>query len=375
MRYLATFAGRLKYAGLVIASLSSAVGIFGEGSRDIGGHRVLTIVGYLSLGLTFFGLLISFLSQMAEDRQKTREQKTLALREIERTSQIILAGQLLVSLRVLWTFPVVDAGLNQKMQDGAKEINENALTTQGGVPQVPWEMQKYYSRLLPFLKHVIGTIPLGTYNLLGHPNGSTLFVILLDDAGNAVIPFGDLAPSESDARERSYSPHYLNSLSGVFISSKKLDPKRRILNFPEIVGDGTEDNPYTLSWTLDPVTLPAAVCKNNNLVPSTCLLPKLLKIAVLFKFYDLPVDGETIASIDQNAVWDGAGNVEPVSASDLLANSHLELSPNGHNLANAEYRFKQLYYKSLYYSQGSWADGQCVVLEFSRVEQEIGDDE
>jgi len=37
MRYLATFAGRLKYAGLVIASLSSAVGIFGEGSRDIGG--------------------------------------------------------------------------------------------------------------------------------------------------------------------------------------------------------------------------------------------------------------------------------------------------------------------------------------------------
>src|SRR5215471_9166463 len=181
MRYLATFAGRLKYTGLVIASLSSAVGIFGEGSRDIGGHRVLTTRGYLSLGLTFFGLLISFLSQMAEARQKTREQKTRALREIERTSQIILAGQLLVSLRVLWTFPVVDADLNQKMQDGEKEIHENALTSQAGVPQVPWVMQKFLSRLLPFLKHVTGTIPPGPYNSLGHPNGSTLFVISLDD--------------------------------------------------------------------------------------------------------------------------------------------------------------------------------------------------
>jgi hypothetical protein len=57
---------------------------------------------------------------------------------LKHTNEIIVAGQPLTSLRLRWQFSSANAALWDTMTKGKADIQENAESSQGGSPRIPW---------------------------------------------------------------------------------------------------------------------------------------------------------------------------------------------------------------------------------------------
>ena len=93
-----------KYAGLLIASISSVIGTIGEATKIVDGRKIIIRTGRLSLMAIAIGFFISVVSTVIEDVQQSRAEQQAIRRDMERTNKIILSGQPLTSLSFTWTF-------------------------------------------------------------------------------------------------------------------------------------------------------------------------------------------------------------------------------------------------------------------------------
>ena len=94
----------LKYAGLVLAALSTVWGTTRELSVKTDTGKTLTRPGYVAVGITVLGLLISVISNVLSDQEARKRREGEIAAEVRRTQRIILASQPLTSLDLEWSF-------------------------------------------------------------------------------------------------------------------------------------------------------------------------------------------------------------------------------------------------------------------------------
>lgn len=80
---------------------------------------------------------------------------------LQHMHEIIVAGQPLTSLSLHWRLASENPSLWQTMKKGQDEIQENSESSQGGVPEVPFDTMEYGAALLPLFSYIarIGDTP------------------------------------------------------------------------------------------------------------------------------------------------------------------------------------------------------------------------
>ena len=151
----ATWLMVLKYAGLCLAAGSSIWGTINElTNKGPDGSRRLTKAGQIAISLTVVGLVISLVSEDVQRRRDNEAHAAQVAAEAKRTNEIIVSGQQLTSLKLHWQFASRNAELEQKMADGVNAAQENSDNEQGGVPEVPFDVEDYQVLLLPLISFV-----------------------------------------------------------------------------------------------------------------------------------------------------------------------------------------------------------------------------
>jgi len=116
----------------------------------------------------------------------------------DRLDELIVATQPLSALFLQLRFASSDSRLRKRMRDGEDRVMENAMSSQGGTPAVPFDVVDYKEKLLPLLRYVarIGPevyddrIELENEKVDEH---SIVVLMPLDESHNAILSFAHIS--------------------------------------------------------------------------------------------------------------------------------------------------------------------------------------
>ncbi len=356
----------LKYLGLSLAAGSSVWATVNVLTVDkAGGGKKLTAAGVISIVLTIVGLVISVVSEDLQRRQAAKSQAVQIAAEAKRTNDIIIAGQPLTSLSFRLQFSSKDASLWQRMKKGQGDIAENALTSQGGVTEVPLEIMEFSSALLPLLSWVAGID--GTPRTSDGKDDSVVVLMPLDESYNTILSFGNLRDGISwygtgDKKNISHGfPLNHDARSGYS------DPR----GTAELVDDPSRGpSTYSISWDLDPVTLANAVDQTNPAVLATANLPQTLDITVIHSIGTLPFRQNNFALSSATNLWrkNEWARKEITPAKDF-SGAVFTIEVNGFREKTYLYALRKIYDLNLLDQFDDDFETACTVFEFESTER------
>ena len=369
---ISTWLTILKYLGLCLAAGSSVwatVNVLTTPSAD--GRKQLTRAGVVSIVLTAVGLVISLAAEDLQRRRTAATQAAQVTAEARRTNEIILAGQPLTSLAFQWRFATESPELRETMQRGEAEILENAESSQGGVPAVPFEIMEYNAALLPLLSYIAraGSVSSDDEEFerngrdrpraAGHP---VVVLMPLDESPNAILSFGEIGTGVQWHRKRpnSAAPAGFAALDNTARTGNSTPHVRAELK-PGKNGAST----YTVAWTLDPVTLANAIDRVNTAIAPTARLPRRFKIALLSEVVDLPFEQNSFGQSFAVNLWDDSEwQRRDIVVGDAFTGMTLTVEANGVADARRSYAFKTMYRRDLVDDTEDEFAVACTILEF-----------
>jgi len=356
----------LKYLGLCLAAVSTIWGLTHELTVKTPDNRKrLTKAGIVSILFVAIGLVLGIVSDDIGRRQAAKEQFAKVAAEARRTNEIIIAAQPLTSLNFSLQFETADTGFRKQMEDAEKEIEENAMSSQGGVPRIPFEAMEYESSLIPMLKFLsqAGDKKNNTAakneeaeNNATDSNG-IIALVPLDDAPNAILSFGEIS---GNAEWNNHDT--ANKLSAGFSSVD--NGARTGTSSPQTSKTFATAGPskYSIDWNLDPVTLESAVDRANAAIRSGAKLPRVLKLVILRIGATLPFAYNNFA-LTKSDPWH-INKGDDTLKTTKLSNMTLTASVNGFTELSYQYKLVNVYQKPLYNDWGEEVEIGCTVFEF-----------
>jgi len=360
----------LKYAGLLLAAVSSIWGTTADVTKKVNGRKRLTRGGYILISLTVFGLMVSIVSNIVEDHLKTIAQEDNIKAELQRTNRIILAGQPLTSLRLKWLFNV-DKQFSQEFTSRTDvEVKEMYNTIQGGYSAQNISDIHKECKLFPFVTSCLSDSVTTSYK-------EFLVLMALDNDENAILSFGNLS---DDAK--------WNGGPFTFLKKKRLKISGGItfkLDFDQFGNAGREltrpirNEPWLkkekdslfVTWELDPSTFQNCVDRQNPNSSLTANLPTIIRIVILYDIENLPFSSDNLALTQGWNVW-GDISIDTKETERhclrMFSKSFVELVPNGLKEQVARYNFKRLYAKKVPSLEPEDDDLKCgrLMLQFER---------
>lgn len=326
---LSTFLTVLKFAGVLLAAFSSIWGTLHNVTvDDPSGQKHLTKQGRWAIAAIILGFLISISTSFVEDVVADKKSKEERQKEAERTREIIISGQSLVSLRLQWEFnhvPELFLKYFKKEEttvlDLPNSYEEQFKYLYGVHAADMFSSARRYHQLYPWLR-----------SLAGRPwsyEGGVVCLVGLDRDASSIIPFGAVAKTKGDLaggiRSTKEFPNALieqdNSDPPVESDASQANLRIRSSFQPEL---RVKDQNLIIDWKLDPVSLAQAIDRVN---PTTTVgSPERIRILVLSKIRDLPISGtNNFSQPDWPLPW-----VEQIQRSrNFLGDSTLTLYPNG----------------------------------------------
>jgi len=360
------------YVGLSVGFLAGVTSQFWKSSVEIEGttRKQLTTAGWISFGISLVGLLTGVGSEIIRHKLEYEAGQSSQ----QRTNELIASTQPLTSLRLQWTFSASDPKLWKVMQDGETEIQENAESSQGGVPRTPFEFVDYKAALLPLLSYIarVGPPRLDDDQLEGDgsrllDDNSIVVLIPLDDSQNAILSFGQIGSGVSwYQRGEATAPS-----AGFKTSSLQKEP-RPGESIPHastnLAPTGGGVSTYSIDWSLDPATLANSIDRVNPNVSSTAKLPRVLMIAIFYNIRTLPFREADFATTYATNLWTGGDydkrNIDFKSA---MTDVELSLAVNGAQVPIYRYTLKKIYEKHVVDQYDDEIGTRCTMLEFEAV--------
>ena len=354
------------YVGLSISFLAALTSQLWRSSVEVEGtiRKRLTPAGWVSLGISAVGLLTGVASEVIRSRVEYAASQSTQ----QRTNELIASTQPLTSLSLHWQFSSSDPLLWKVMRDGENAIRENAESSQGGVPRIPFEIVDYDAALVPLLSFIARIGPKSYDDWLEHgltkPIDSASIVVLipLDDSLNAILSLGQI-----DRKVDWYLSGQANALSAGFATSSLRKKPRQGSSIPHVstklAPTASGASSYTINWALDPTTLANSIDRMNAAVPSTAKLPRVLKIAVFYDMQILPFKEGDFANTAAENLWTSSGQKDVVF-NDTVRDVELVLSSNGSPEPAYKYTLKKIYRKELLNQNEDEIRTRCTLLEF-----------
>lgn len=353
--------GVLKYAGVILAAISSIWGAVNVISKEIEGRKKLTRAGKISLLLTIIGFTITITSNILQDNLNSRKAQEAAIKELKKTNKIILAGQPLLSL---------DFKLRFSKDNNLFQLLKTAEST-AEADQMYQEGIKANSRLQAIkLRYFFYPLIAASLNgRLPQKSEKFLFLISLDNDQQTILPFGYLDdttglyfsnPNQGDAFPMGVVPDGESQKSAFFGHSGDI-------KHPQFYNDS---NSVTLGWNLNSNTLFNCLDRLNSNIALTANLPAALKIAILYDIDTLPFSKwNTTASFEFNT-WNEVKDLHgEVPLSHLYANSAIDLIPNQLSEQMAHYELKKAFQKKIQETDsGDYIGCNALLLIYNRVD-------
>jgi hypothetical protein len=380
---LATWLLVLKYMGLCLAAGSSIWGTVNELTEKApDGRRRLTRAGLIAISFTVLGLIISLVSEDLQRKQGDASHSAQIAAEAKRTNEIIISGQQLTSLKIHWQFASKNTRLEQVMADGAKAVKENSENEQGGVPEVPFDVEDYRMLLLPLISFVAS--PSEAFKKDGQPEsdnntmeaqskpstnkeskkeGSTVVLMALDASANAILSFGMLgkdAEWTSEAEGENKTPASAGFVEAQHRRPGNSTPRVTIGPAAPAPGDGST---YEIDWDLDPGTLAGVIDRRNPTIAPTAKFPKVFRIAILHDGLLLPFEKNNFG-VPAEELWKNDFrrtkiDFKPEDVSDMK----LSMTVNGFDDMRSDYALKRVHDVDLNTDDYD-VDTKCTILEF-----------
>jgi hypothetical protein len=365
----------LKYVGLCLAAGSSVWGTIHNLTIDSpDGRRRITKAGFISIGLTILGLVVGVVSEDLQRRQSATEQSNQVTREAKRTNEIIIAAQPLASLFFSLSLRSSDESLLKQYKDAKQAIQENAETSQGGVPSVPFDTMEYESELIPFLRYLAVLSRQGdtsqqitTEQYKSSTQMETVFAILpLDDSANTVLSFGRL---ENEAQWYDSKSKFQLSTGFLPINSNAR-PGNSVPHLQVDLNDHGASN-YRLTWDLDPVTLENAINRGVEHIRATGKLPPKLEFAIFTGDEILPFGEGNFAESRAVNLWRSTtSSGEKKKSRANLPPIVLTIQVNGFTELTYSYRLVAIEQHTLYDREEDEFEISCALLRFVREREE-----
>jgi len=366
---LQTWLIAFKYLGLSLAAGSSIWATVNQLTINTAdGHKQLTLAGRVSIMLTLLGLVISIVSEDLQRRNAARTQAAQVAAEAKRTNDIIVAGQPLTSLKLMWTFQGLDASLVQRLQKGKADAIAFIEDQQGARGGTQNSAVFRENQLYPFLV-ALSRLFTGDTEKGGDSNVIVLFP--LGDDKSAVIPFGFLESEKSLgsdwAKAISSEPSSVPSLE---IDTHAGLGNSALLNWPDLE---TNETNATITWELDPSTFAKSLNRQNQFIVPTAKLPSVVRVAILFDIKGLPFASGNFALPFNQDFWNVQnqpdteaenfrGKVYPTTQNFA---SYIQLVPNNSTLVVYNYTFNQVYETQFLDEYGeAYHDTRCIVFEY-----------
>src|SRR5262249_2845812 len=120
----------------------------------------------------------------------------------DRFDELIAATQPLSALSLQLHFASSNSRLRKRMRDGEDRVMENAMSSQGGTPAVPFEVVDYEEKLLPLLRYVARIGPRVYDDRIELENEkvdehSIVVLMPLDESHNAILSFAHISSEVS----------------------------------------------------------------------------------------------------------------------------------------------------------------------------------
>jgi hypothetical protein len=292
---------------------------------------------------------------------------------LRRTNEVIVAVQPLTSLSLKWESTSTNAKLWQAMTKGERAVNENAETSQGGTPEIPFEEVDYTQKLLPLLSYIARLVDDGSQKEESDDlvtsegrkkaiDKSSIAVLLpLDEAKNTVLSFGDIRPGVPWSDEKK-AP----AVAGGFW---RVQGARKISKTPQVIaklGPGEGDlSSYRISWVLDPADLPKSIDRKNGSIASTAKLPRKLRFAILYDVKFWPFPKNDFADPHASLWTDNDGQLQEVTVGrDKLTSMTISITVNGLSELEYNYHLSKLYRLTVMNDFDDELELKCTVLEF-----------
>ena len=357
MSIYASILNILKYAGLILATISSIWTATNVVSKEVGGKKMLTSAGRLAIVLTITGLVVSITSNVLEDRLKSQKASEASIQEFKRTNKIILAGQPLLSLDFRLNCEEVNSNFIKSMELADNNWQHEHQDQQGEVSSSKGDaIQRAYGRLPLFMSSLNGNIE----------NEEQHFLLLISlGEGDAVLSYGYLS------------------------DSFKLDKLSKGILFDDDVWRGVEYGsdikiwePYfsgigssvQLRWNLNPFTLYSCLHKINPNITITANMPSTIKVAILYDFKSLPFLTEDLTSYNRfiwtedNTLSHTEENPQPLNH--IYSNSSLALIPNQLLEQASRYNISGVYQKSIIDEEWEETENcKALLLVFEKVDE------
>jgi hypothetical protein len=344
----------ITFASLAISFVTGIISQLWKSTEDVEGKRTkrLTPAGWVLLGIAAVSFAGSVTAELIRQRMNTdqaSESKTEAL-----------AAQPLTSLNLHWGFVSDNPSLQATMNDGQKQIQQNAEGEQGGVPETPYETEDYFAGVLPLFTYVarIGDNRRSRTNthVEDPPKGSLVTLMPLDDASNVILSFGIVADGVKWHDEKGEA-----ALSSGFFPVAR--GTRQAESWPKVtVGAGS----YALDWDIDPETLANATDRLNQAIAPTGKLPKVMNLALLRGAGELPFQRNNFGKSFAVTLWrENEWAREYVPFTPELKGSTIRIAVNGVNDSTFEYTLNRVYKLRLTDNvDDDFDDVGCTILEF-----------
>jgi hypothetical protein len=274
--------------------------------------------------------------------------------------------QPLTSLHFKWEFSSTDPALWNLMRNGEQEIRENAESSQGGVPRIPFEAMDYNAALIPLLSYIAKIGPSAHGTDVYEPSSTNSFVVLmpLDESRNAVLSFGRVEPEVTwyDGGE----PFALSSGSTTSKLQKEARSGKTIPSASTTLGKSkTDESKYCISWDLDPLTLANSVDRINSAILPTAKLPELFKIALFYEIRTLPFREGDFANSLAVSLWTAESYlIDPIDIKKRsFKDMRITIRVNGNQKPRC-YSLKRIYGQRIEDQYSDSIDTQCVILDF-----------
>ena len=333
----------LKYAGLLLAAVSSIWGIRADVTRTVNGRKQLTREGNISILLALAGFLISVVSTGVEDYQHQAEKADELKADIRKTNRIILAGQALTSLSLTWNFPGSDKATLARIDSGDRLATKEISNEQGersSSENAPWIR---YRILFPFLQSLCK-------DTSGIGMRSFLLLLALDNTQNSVLPLGFLRDSVRFEGKKLDSLHGNAALPvGVETEGSITEAfgggGNSLANHPNLLVLGSDT--VSIGWNLNAYTFMNAINRQITSITTTANLPDTIRIAMIYDFNNLPFSNTNFSLSPDYGIWtdetdDGAVTDTPDSTNinrRLLFHSSITLVPNDFQDQSITYNF------------------------------------
>jgi len=302
--------------------------------------------------------------------------QSLIENSIQHMHEIILAGQPLTSLKFQWSFKSRDTNLRKIMAEGERAIMENAETSQGGVPVVPFDLENYTDALIPLISWISsgGEQLDSEQSSKRHTNahkGSVVVLIPLDESFNTILSFG-MIPDDDELWRWKGEEKKTQLISAGFAPG--FSEARRGYSTPSVntkLEDARNEGMslYSIGWSLDPVTLAASVDRMNPSIMPTAKLPSLLKIAVIKNFDSLPFERNNFAKTAAENLWQSQDtDRKNVRFGTHFSEMTLSFEVNGFPEKKYNYVLKDMYKPDLMDDFDDEIENlECMIFEFELV--------